>query len=264
MLKEVTLEVEIRETAGKIANRKLKAQKRIPAIIYGGDRPAVPVTVSADDMEKMLREHIHENTIFHIKIPGSDQPKPALIHDYQIDTLSHRLLHIDFLRIDMETPVHVKIPVILQGIPAGVKVGGLQEFLMREVGITCLPKDIPESITLDISPLELHASIKAGQLSLPEGVKLYMSPETAVVRIVAPRMEVVEVAPVAAAGEAAEPEVIGKGKKEAEEGEEGEEGKPAAKEGKPAAKEGKPAAKEGKPAAKEGKPAAKAGKEEKK
>jgi len=264
MLKEVTLEVEIREKAGKIANRKLKAQKRIPAIIYGGDRPAVPVTVSADQMDKLLREHIHENTIFHIQIPGSDQPKPALIHDYQIDTLSHRFLHIDFLRIDLKHPVHVKIPVILQGTPAGVKVGGLLEFLMREISITCLPKDIPESVTLDISPMEMHSSVKAGQLALPEGVKLHMSPETAVVRIVAPRVEVVEVAPAAAAGEVVEPEVIGKGKKEAEEGEEGEEVKPAVKEAKPGAKEAKPAAKEGKPGAKEGKPGAKSGKEEKK
>jgi len=202
----------------------------------------------------LLREHIHENTIFHIKIPGSDQPRPALIHDYQIDTLRHRFLHIDFLRIDLTHPVHVKIPVILQGTPAGVKVGGLLEFLMREISITCLPKDIPESITLDISPLELHASIKAGQLSLPEGVELHMSPDTAVVRIVAPRVEIVEAAPAAEAGEPAEPEVIGKGKKEAEEGEEGVEGKEA----KPPAKEAKPAAKEGKPGGGKG------GKEEKK
>jgi large subunit ribosomal protein L25 len=220
MLKEVNLDVEIREGAGKIAARKLRHVERIPAIIYGGDRPAVPVSVSKDTMDKLLREHIHENTIFHLNIPGSDEARPALIHDYQIDTLTHRLLHIDFLRIDMQTAVNVKIPVLLQGTPAGVKVGGLLEFLTREIAITCLPKDIPESIALDISPLELHTSIKAGQLPLPESVKLHMSSDTTVVRIVAPRVEAVEAAPVAAA-EAAEPEVIAKGKKEAEEGEEG-------------------------------------------
>ena len=220
MLKEVNLDVEIREGAGKIAVRKLKHANRIPAIIYGGDRPVVSVSVSKDTMEKLLRERIHENTIFHLNLPGSDQTRPALIHDYQIDTITHRILHIDFLRIDMQHAVHVKIPVVLQGTPAGVKVGGLQEFLTREIAITCLPKDIPESITLDISPLELHSSIKAGQLPLPENVKLHMSSDTTVVRIVAPRVEAVEEAPVVAA-ETAEPEVITKGKKEAEEGEEG-------------------------------------------
>ena len=202
MLKEVTLDVEIREESGKIAARKLKHQNRIPAIIYGGDQPAVPVTVSGETMEKLLREHIHENTIIHLNIPGSDQSKPVLIHDYQIDTLTHRLRHIDFLRIDMNVAVHVKIPVILQGTPAGVKVGGLQEFLTREVSITCLPKHIPESILLDISPMDLYSSVKAGQLPLPEGVKLHMSSETTIVRIVAPRVEAVEAAPVVAAPEA--------------------------------------------------------------
>jgi large subunit ribosomal protein L25 len=217
MHKEVTLSVEVREGSGKIANRKLRHAGRIPAVIYGGELPAVPVTISRDDMHKLLREHVHENTIFHLQVAGSDAPKPALVHDYQVDSLTQEILHLDFLRIDMAKPVHLKIPVVLQGTAAGSKMGGLVEFLQREVEVTCLPADIPESIVVDISPLQLHQAVKGGQLVLPERVKLHSSPETIYVRVAAPKEEAAAApAGAEAAPEAAEPEVIGKGKKEAE------------------------------------------------
>jgi len=217
MHKEVTLSVEVREGSGKIANRKLRHAGRIPAVIYGGDRPAVPVTVSRDDMAKLLRLHVHENTIFHLQVAGSDAPKPTLVHDYQVDSLTHEILHLDFLRIDMDKPVNLKIPIVIQGTAAGTKMGGILEFLIREVEVTCLPANIPESITLDVSPLQIFNTVKAGALPLPETVKLHGSPDTMIVRVAAPKAEEVA-APVAeAAPETAEPEVIGKGKKEAEE-----------------------------------------------
>lgn len=223
MHKEVTLSVEVREGSGKIANRKLRHAGRIPAVIYGGDRPAVPVTVSKDDMAKLLRQHVHENTIFHLQVAGSDAPKPALVHDYQVDSLTHEILHLDFLRIDMDKPVNLKVPVLIQGTAVGTKMGGILEFLVREIEVTCLPVDIPESIPLDVTPLQLMQTVKAGQIGLPEKVKLHSSPDTMIVRIAAPKAEEVT-APAAAeaAPETAEPEVIGKGKKEAE-GEEAEE-----------------------------------------
>jgi large subunit ribosomal protein L25 len=217
MHKEVTLSVEVREGSGKIANRKLRRAGRIPAVIYGGEIPAVPVTISRDDMHKLLRERVHENTVFYLQVAGSDAPKPALVHDYQVDSLTHEIVHLDFLRIDMAKPVHLKVPVVLQGTAAGAKMGGLVEFLQREVEVTCLPADIPESIVVDITPLQIHQAIKGGQLPLPERVKLHSSPETIYVRVAAPKEEAAAApAGAEAAPEAAEPEVIGKGKKEAE------------------------------------------------
>ncbi len=220
MHKEVTLTVEVRESAGKIASRKLRQAGRIPAVIYGGDRPAVPVTVARDDMAKLMREHVHENTIFHLQVAGSDAPKPALVHDYQVDSLTHEILHLDFLRIAMDKPVILKIPVSITGTAVGTKMGGLLEFLLREVEVSCLPTDIPESIALDVTPLQLLQNVKAGALPLPAGVALHSSPDSMVVRVVAPKLEAAPAAaPVEAAPETAEPEVIGKGKKEAAEGE---------------------------------------------
>lgn len=218
MHKEVTLSVEVREGSGKIANRKLRHAGRIPAVIYGGDRPAVPVTVSRDDMKKLLREHVHENTIFHLQVAGSDAPKPALVHDYQVDNLTHEILHLDFLRIDMDKPVNLKVPVSIQGTAIGTKMGGLLEFLIREIEVTCLPSDIPDSIDLDVTSLQIFDTVKAGQLTLPETVKLHSSPDTMIVRVSAPKAEAepVPAAAEAAPAAAAEPEVIGKGKKEAE------------------------------------------------
>lgn len=222
MHKEVTLNVEVREGSGKIASRKLRHGGKIPAVIYGGDRPAVPVTVSRDDMHKLLREHVHENTIFHLQVAGSDAPKPALVHDYQVDSLTQEILHLDFLRIDMDKPVHLKIPVVVQGTAVGTKMGGILEFLVREVEVACLPTVIPESIAVDVTPLQIFQTIKAGQLPLPEGVKLNSSSEMMIVRVAAPKAEEVAAPAAEAAPETAEPEVIGKGKKEAE-GEETEE-----------------------------------------
>jgi large subunit ribosomal protein L25 len=223
MLREATLDVEVRENAGKIANRKLRKEKKIPAIIYGGDRPAVPVAIRLDDLTRLLKEKIHENTIFFLKVAGSDSPKPALIHETQIDSISHEVLHIDFLRIDMEKPVHVQVPIELQGTPIGLKIGGLLEFLEREVEVVCLPRDIPERLQVDITNLDLHQNFKAHQLTMPEKVELNESPDMTIVRVVAPRVEAEPVA--VAAPEITEPEVIGKAKKEEEEEEETEEKK---------------------------------------
>lgn len=221
MLKEASLDVEIREDSGKNKVNKLRKMGKIPAIVYGEDLPVMPISISSKDFKELLKKHIHENTIFYLKVKEGEKPRPTLIHNYQIHPVTGEILHIDFIRIDMEKPVKVRIPIEFVGTPVGVKQGGFQDVNLREITIESKPKEIPEKVVLDISNLELGAYLKASKIVLPENCKLMESPETVVVRIGIPKaVPVEEEKP---KEELKEPEVISKGKKEEEE--EGEEEK---------------------------------------
>lgn len=223
MLREANLEVEIREDLGKNKINKLRRSGKIPGIIYGGELPAVPISLSAQDFKELLKKHIHENTIFYLKVRGGENPKPALIQNYQIHPVTGEILHIDFIRIDMEKPVKVKVPIEFVGTPIGVKQGGFQDIHLREIHLEAKPKDIPESISLDITKLELGSYLKAGNISVPENCKLLENPETVIIRVGIPKAVAVEEEK--PKEEVKEPEVIGKGKKEEEEEEKEEEEK---------------------------------------
>ncbi len=221
MLKEATLDVEIREKSGKIAKKKLRKMGKIPGIIYGGDLPALPISFSKSDFKELLKKKVHENTIFHIKVKDGENPKPALIHSYQIHPITREIIHIDFIRIEMDKPVKLRVPLEFIGTPIGIKEGGFLDINLREVHIEAKPKDIPEKIELDISSLKLGENIKAGKIPMPENCKLAENPETVILRIGVPKTITVEEAP---KEEVKEPEVITKGKKEEEKEEEKSEG----------------------------------------
>lgn len=214
MLKEVNLDVEIREDSGKNKVKKLRKMGKIPAIIYGGDLPTLPISLLAKDFKELLKKHIHENTIFFLKVKEGEKPKPVLIQDYQISPVSNEIIHIDFIRIDMEKPVKVKVPIEFIGTAVGIKQGGFQDVYSREIYVEVMPKDIPEKLTLDISKLEIGDYIKAGKVPLPENCKLIENPETMIIRIGTPKaLAVEEEKP---KEEIKEPEVLTKGKKEEE------------------------------------------------
>lgn len=214
MLKEVNLDVEIREDSGKNKVKKLRKMGKIPAIIYGGDLPTLPISVLSEDFKELLKKHIHENTIFFLKVKEGEKPKPVLIQDYQINPVTNEIIHIDFIRIDMEKPVKVKVPIEFIGTPVGVKQGGFQDVHLREIQIETKPKDIPEKLTLDISKLEIGEYIKAGKVPMPENCKLIENPENMIIRIGIPKAAVIEKEEIKE--EIKEPEVITKGKKEEE------------------------------------------------
>lgn len=223
MLREAHLIVEIREKFGKIPSKKIRKEGKIPAILYGGDLPAMPISILEKDFKELLRKKIHENTIFYLKVKEGENPKPALIKDYQIDPVTGKIIHIDFIRISMEKPIKVKVPVELVGTPLGVKQGGFLDVHLREISIETTPKDMPEKIEIDISSLKIGGYIKAANIPLPENCKLLESPDTIIVRIGVPKTISIEEEKLKE--EAKEPEVITKGKKEEEEEKEEEEKK---------------------------------------
>jgi len=213
---EVTLEVTRRESTGKEQAKKLRRDGKVPAVVYGGHREPVAITVDRKSVSELIQKSEHGiRSVFLLKMAGTDQQRHAMIKDMTIDPISRKMMHIDFVRVLMDEKVKVTIPVHVKGTAIGVKEGGLLDFQVRELHVECLPTAIPDSIDIDVTPLGSHDYYRIKDLPLPEGVKVLDDPERVVVGVTHARAEIVEpTAEVAAV--AAEPEVIKKGKTEEE------------------------------------------------
>ncbi len=220
------IEAQIRTPGGKNANRRLRKLGRIPAVMYGPGKEPVVISVNPAELNAILHSETGRNTIFGLSVDGAEQNN-AMVKDYQLDPVQGRLIHADFLQIAMDRLLEVTVNVELVGEAAGVKIdGGIMDFVTRSIEVECLPSDIPESIKVDVSPLKINDYLRVKNLQADPKIKILTDPEIVVVTIVPPIKEEVPVE--AAAVEAAEPEVIKKGKA-AEEGEEAAEQKPEQK-----------------------------------
>jgi large subunit ribosomal protein L25 len=220
---ELTLEVSRREESGKGFARRLRTSGKVPAVVYGGHRESVPIVVDRKSVTDLIQKSEHGvRSIFLLKMSGSDQQRHAMIKDIQIDPISRKMMHIDFIRILMDEVVRTTVPVHVNGTPIGVKEGGLLDFQVRDVHVECLPNAIPDKIDIDISNLGMHQYFRVSDLKAPEGVKILDDPDRVVVGVTHARAEEVPVAAEAAPTEAVplEPEVIARGKKPEEETEE--------------------------------------------
>jgi large subunit ribosomal protein L25 len=230
-MKTIELAVERRDTRGKNAARRTRSAGKIPAVVYGAGRDTVPITVSLRDLSDAFRGGAGENAIFLLKLQGSDQTRHAMIRDMQKDPLSRRLVHLDFVRVLMDTKIRVQVPVEVVGIAKGVKTdGGILDFVSREIEIECLPGNIPEHLPVDVTELSIGDALRVSDVPAPEGVEIVDDAEKVVLHIAHPTHEEVAAAPeaVEAAAEPVEPEVLRKGKAVTEE--EGEEKKEKEKE----------------------------------
>jgi large subunit ribosomal protein L25 len=196
----------------KNAARRVRVSGLIPAVIYGAGIESQAITVDPKSILKILHSESGHNTIFDLNIENGAGAK-AMIVDWQYEPIKGKLLHIDLKRIAMDKTMKVSVPVMLSGIPAGVKMGGgILDQILREIEVECLPGDIPSHIDIDVSNLELHGAIHVSDLPHTGSVK-FLADETALVAHVTIIKE--EAADVAAPA-AAEPEVTkGKGKPEA-------------------------------------------------
>jgi len=221
-----------RDTRGKNAARRTRREGAIPAVVYGAQKKAIAVAVSPREITQILHSPSGYNTIFNLEIAGQETT-PVMVVDHQNDPIKGHLMHADLKRIDLNQRLKVTIPVVTRGEPRGVKTqGGLLEIVTRAAEIECLPDEIPEHFTVDVTELMIGQSKRAGDLPMSGSMKLFTAPDTVIAHVVALRAEAAPAAaeaapaaPEAAAPAAAEPEVIKKGKKE----EEGEAAKPKKK-----------------------------------
>lgn len=190
MSRQVTLEVEARSETGKGAARRLRAQGKVPGVVYGhGD---VSETIQADELElqQLISRVSVENTLIDLKVDGSS-PRPVLIREIQRHPYRPRLVHVDFFEITAGEKVRVGVPIRLQGTPAGVKSGGILQVIRHELEVECLPRDIPEAFELDVSELEIGDSLHIDQLETGE-VTVLEEASLTVCTVVAPRILEVE------------------------------------------------------------------------
>jgi large subunit ribosomal protein L25 len=218
---EATLEAVKREGRGKNEANRLRASGRIPAVVYGtpsgGKRPeGIAVAVDPKVVLKILHSDSGANTLINLKVEGSESR--VMVKEYQLDPITHALLHADFYQLAMDRLLTVTVPVQITGEPRGVKLqGGLLDFVTRELQVESLPTDIPEHIEIDVTELMLHQSIRVKDLPVNPKWKAVNDPETMLVHVVMPKAEEAATAATAEAGTAsvaAEPEVIKKGKED--------------------------------------------------
>jgi large subunit ribosomal protein L25 len=217
---EALLEAVARDTFGKNEARRTRRAGRVPAVVYGattegGARDATAIAVTPKALLKILHSESGANTLISLRLDGADSK--VLVKEYQLDPITHQLLHADFLRIAMDRTLQVTVPVIVKGEPKGVKQqGGLLEFVRREIEIECLPGDIPEHVEVDVTELMLHDGVRVRDVATNPKWTPLTDMDAMLVHVVVPRAEEATVAAdaVAAPTGSAEPEVIKKGKKD--------------------------------------------------
>src|SRR5919199_2152065 len=221
---EAVLEAVSRDTFGKNEARRTRREGKVPGVLYGGEgQKPTPIAVDPRALLRILHSEAGQNTLISLKMAGNGDTR-VLVKDFQLDPITHQVLHADFYRVAMDRVLQVTIPVVVQGEPVGVKQqGGVLEFIRREIEIECLPGDIPEHIDVDVSELMLHQGIRVRDIATNPKWKPVSDGELMIVHVVTVRAEepapaeAAAAAAAAPAAAAAEPEVIKKGKKEEEE-----------------------------------------------
>lgn len=229
---EAVLEAVKRDRFGKNEAGRLRREGHVPSVLYGGvkddsgSQVATPIAVSPKELSRILHSESGANTLITLKLGGDSWR--VMVKDYQLDPITHSLLHADFYRVAMDKALQVTVPIVLRGEAPGVKQqGGLLDFVHREIEVECLPADIPEHIEVDVSGLMLNQALRLRDIVGSVKWKPVSEADIMIVHVVAPKAEA-EPAPeaeAAAAATPAEPEVIKKGKAEKEEEGEAEGGK---------------------------------------
>jgi large subunit ribosomal protein L25 len=200
------LNVQPREIEGSRANRRLRREGRVPAVVYGGD--GEPMTVSIDGRE--LRHALHgSGAVLELALDG--QTQTAILKDAQTDPVRGDVWHVDFLRVRMDVAIQTTALLELTGADdaPGTSEGGILEQQTRELSIEALPGDVPEVVEHDVSGLQVNDTVHLSDVAAPEGVTFLDDPETVIASVVLPRLEVEDT------GVETETEVVGEGEGEA-------------------------------------------------
>jgi large subunit ribosomal protein L25 len=183
------LTIEERSDRGKGPARRLRNRGLVPGVIYGRELKSTAVAFDGKKLRKALANEYGLNSVLALQFGDGGKQVLAMVQDHHTHAISRDLLHVDFITVDENRPVDVRIPVITTGKPKGEELGGRLLLVFREVPMRCLPAKIPLKVEVDVSELGIGHSIKAGQLKLAEGVKLVLDPLQTVVAVVAPEAE---------------------------------------------------------------------------
>jgi large subunit ribosomal protein L25 len=183
------LTIQERSERGKGPARRLRAKGLVPGVIYGHELKSTAVAFDGKLLRKALANEYGLNSVLSLQFGEGGKQVLAMVQEHHTHALTRDLLHVDFITVDENRPVEVRIPVITTGKPKGEELGGRLLLVFREVPMRCLPAKIPLKVEVDVTELGIGNSIKAGQLKLAEGVKLVLDPLQTVVAVVAPEAE---------------------------------------------------------------------------
>jgi len=216
---DIVITVERRKESGTSVAKKLRREGLIPAVVYGGSKPAYPISVNEEVVRDLLRKH-GENTLFLLKVKGTKDERRAMIKATQVHPISGSIKHIDFIRVTKGHKLNITVPVELQGDSVGVRLGGRLDFITRELQVEVLPRHLFSRFLVDISELDINDNVTVAELEpqLPESGKFLEDAARVVLQIEAPRLDVEEEEEEEGlvVAESAEPELIKKGKDEEE------------------------------------------------
>ncbi|MFC5449357.1 50S ribosomal protein L25 [Paenibacillus aestuarii] len=183
----VSLQAEVRKQATKAEIKQLRAEGKIPAVVYGKKTAATILTVNLKDLQAVLRQNPH--AIIDLAISGSKN-QPVMITEIQRNPLNRReLYHIDFHQINMDEPIKTVVALEFTGDAIGAREGGIMQILMHDIEIRCMPSQVPASIQVDVSNLGLGDNLHASQITIPAGIELKSDPNDILVTILVPQKE---------------------------------------------------------------------------
>ncbi|MBN2910669.1 50S ribosomal protein L25/general stress protein Ctc [Polycladomyces sp. WAk] len=181
----LTIQAQRREARPKALKTKLRKQGRVPGVFYGKEIEPQLLHVDEVQLARCLQQGAATSVI---QLELDDQTYPVIIREWQRDELRDKLLHVDFYAVEMDEPIDTEVPLVLEGEPKGVKVGGVLQQQLREVEIRALPDRIPEVLTLDVSELEIGDTVTLQAVKLPDGVKLLSDPDEVVAAVTRPQV----------------------------------------------------------------------------
>jgi len=185
MMEIIKLSATPRPDCGKSPSSRLRRTGQIPAICYGKGLAAFSVAVAPKELLQVLKSPHGKNSVIELNVKDA-QNYTVMVRDYGYHPISRELLHADFLQVKLDQPVDVEVPVHCIGKSKGSVAGGILQQIFRNLPIRCLPEKIPVFVEIDISELDLGDTVKAGQVKLPEGVKVRLPEEQTVVVIAIP------------------------------------------------------------------------------
>ncbi len=186
-----TLNVIKRKRMGKSGAREIRKEGNIPAVLYGKGTETLSLVINPAELKEALSTDAGENTLLEIRIKDEEAEiqKLSLLREVQYDYLTDKPIHLDFQALDMKEKITVTVPVQIEGSAKGVKEGGILEEILREISVECLPTNIPNSFSVDVTELEIGHSIHVGTLEIEEGVTILHENEDTIVTVLAPKVE---------------------------------------------------------------------------
>jgi large subunit ribosomal protein L25 len=189
----IRLQVQTREERGSAASRRLRAQGLVPGVLYGDGKDAHPFSVAERELRRVLTGGHGMHAILDVVLEGQQKPHHAVLKDYQVDPIRTRLVHIDLHEVRLDRPIQAQVVVELVGTAEGVTAGGVLSQVVREVNVEALPMDVPDRLPLDVSGMTIGDTLRASDLSVPDGVTLLDDEETVLANVTMPtRVEMPE------------------------------------------------------------------------